>query len=200
MTIEDIDQTSAAEKSVPQEFAQIFRPLIAFLILFRRAPHDIVQLVSRVPTDAEGLQDAEHDGARTCLGPPLPGRSPRMVVVGSSTVLQLDGPPRSSGVSAAPSSAPWFPLRTEDAEGRAVHRTRPISRPDDPWRPRIWPRNLRDGCRQRQRRRSLRTPCENHAFLLDLDLSRPAIDPLETRPIQQARFLARVYFVECTII
>lgn len=175
MMVEDI-QTSVAEISVPQEFAQIFHPLInshpLFFVDTRSSWYCTIRF-SGVPTDAEVLQDAEHDGARTRLGPPLPGRSPRMVVVGSSTVLQLDGPPRSSGVSAAPSSSPWFPLRTEDAEGRAVHRTRPISRPDDPWRPRIRPRNLRDGCRQRQRRRSRWAPCEDHTFPLDLDLSRP---------------------------
>jgi len=76
---------------------------ITFLVPFQRV---ILYNILRMPTDAEVLQDPEHDGARTRLGPPLPGRSPRMVVVGPSTVLQLDGPPRSSGVPAAPSSAP----------------------------------------------------------------------------------------------
>lgn len=125
----------------------------------------------RVLTDAEGLQDFEHDGARARTGPSLPGRSPRLVIVRSTAVLQLDGPPRSSGVPATPSSASRFSLRPEDAKGRVVYRTRPVPGPDDPGWPRIRPRNLRHRRRQGQRRRSRRPPRENHVFLLDFDHS-----------------------------
>lgn len=116
-------------------------------------------------TDAEVLQDSEHDSARTRVGSPLSRRSPRLVILGSPAVLQLDGPSRSPDLTAAPSSTPRPPLRAEDAEGRAVHRARPIPRPDDTRRPGIRPRDLRDGRRQGQRRRPRRSPRKNHAFL-----------------------------------
>lgn len=131
----------------------------------------IFYIIFRVSTDAEGLQDLEYDGARASTGSPLPGRSPWLVIVRSTAVLQLDGPPRSPGVPATPSSAPRFPLRPEDAKGRVVYRTRPVPGPDDPGWPGIRPRNLRHGRRQGQRRRSRRPPRENHAFLLDFNYS-----------------------------